>query len=263
MQNIFVDIFTGKYADRVNAIQAISIFESFSELLPAGERGDNVIARLVDRLIEVDLLSRASEVLEKQIKHRLKGGNKLLAQLQQARVLLLDQKPQAALNIILGLDKEIIKSGKEYAEEAQVLRARALSKLDKSQQALNVVNRLSENDRVLALKSDIAWQNADWTIAADALEKRLNLREIDTSAEPTDKDVILILNLAIAYKLSSLDEKLESLKQNYQSYMVSSPQHKLFQIVTRKPEEARINDRDEILSFVAEVDLFQDVLNDF
>lgn len=264
MQDIFVDVLAGERKDDVNSIEAISIFENFSELLPAGEKGDKVIAALVERLIDVDLLARAQGVLEKQIKHRLKGESKLNAQMQLARVYLLDRKPALALDTLNEIDvAKLVAQNAGSKLEIDILKARSLSDLDRPEQALRAIQRLPENDRVLALKANIAWQKSDWEKASLALQKRLDLRDIDTSAEPDENDTQLILNLAISYKLSGNQDKLIDLKSRFEDYMSQSTQSKLFQVVSRKPEDVGINDRDEILSFVAEVDLFKDVLTDF
>ena len=44
------------------------------ELTPIGRRGDEMIRRLADRLVAVDLLDQAAELLQHQVDHRLQGA---------------------------------------------------------------------------------------------------------------------------------------------------------------------------------------------
>ena len=50
------------------------MFYEFRELTPIGRRGDEMIRRLADRLVAVDLLDQASELLQYQIDQRLEGA---------------------------------------------------------------------------------------------------------------------------------------------------------------------------------------------
>ncbi len=49
------------------AVQALALFYEFRELTPIGRRGDEMIRRLADRLVAVDLLDQASELLQYQV----------------------------------------------------------------------------------------------------------------------------------------------------------------------------------------------------
>src|SRR5438874_9635028 len=50
------------------------MFYEYPELTPIGRRGDEMIRRLADRLVAVDLLDQASELLQYQVDKRLEGA---------------------------------------------------------------------------------------------------------------------------------------------------------------------------------------------
>ena len=56
------------------AIDALSLFYDFRDLTPVGRRGDEMIRKLADRLVSVDLLDQAAELLQHQVDNRLQGA---------------------------------------------------------------------------------------------------------------------------------------------------------------------------------------------
>src|SRR5207244_10501927 len=70
----FDSLFLAGKGDAMPAIEALSLFYDFRELTPIGRRGDELIRRLADRLVSVDLLDQAAELLQHQVDHRLQGA---------------------------------------------------------------------------------------------------------------------------------------------------------------------------------------------
>ena len=70
----FESLFLGGKGDALPPIEALGLFYDFRELTPIGRRGDEMIRRLADRLVAVDLLDQAAELLQHQVDHRLQGG---------------------------------------------------------------------------------------------------------------------------------------------------------------------------------------------
>ena len=70
----FEGLFLAGKGDALPAIEALALFYDFRELTPIGRRGDEMIRRLADRLVAVDLLYQASELLQHQVDHRLQGA---------------------------------------------------------------------------------------------------------------------------------------------------------------------------------------------
>ena len=70
----FESIFLAGNGDTLPAIEALALFYDFRDLTPIGRRGDEMIRRLADRLVAVDLLDQAAELLQYQVDHRLQGA---------------------------------------------------------------------------------------------------------------------------------------------------------------------------------------------
>ena len=70
----FESLFLGGKGEALPPVEALGLFYDFRELTPIGRRGDEMIRRLADRLVSVDLLDQAAELLQHQVDHRLQGG---------------------------------------------------------------------------------------------------------------------------------------------------------------------------------------------
>ena len=67
MRHAFADLFLRGKADAMRPIEALSLFYDFIELTPIGADGDEMIRRLSDRLVAVDLLAPAEQLLDHQV----------------------------------------------------------------------------------------------------------------------------------------------------------------------------------------------------
>ena len=95
MSNAFEKFFLEGEADKLSPIVAIGMFREFRHLVPEGTTGDAMTRNLADRLIKVDLLDQAAEILDTLIKTRLQGEGRAEAGGRLAFTYLLDGKPAA------------------------------------------------------------------------------------------------------------------------------------------------------------------------
>lgn len=76
MSDTFNNLYLEDAADVMAPVAAIALYDEFKELTPAGAQGDEMIQKLADRLIGVDLLDRAIQLLNSQVRFRLQGIEK-------------------------------------------------------------------------------------------------------------------------------------------------------------------------------------------
>ena len=96
----FDSLFLAGKGDALPAIEALGLFYDFRELTPIGRRGDEMIRRLADRLVAVDLLDQAAELLQHQVDHRLQGAARAQVATRLATIYLMNRKPDRALAAI-------------------------------------------------------------------------------------------------------------------------------------------------------------------
>src|SRR6201999_6554 len=96
----FESLFLGGKGDALPPVEALGLFYDFRELTPIGRRGDEMIRRLTDRLVSVDLLDQAAELLQHQVDHRLQGAARSQVATRLAVIYLMNKKPDRALATI-------------------------------------------------------------------------------------------------------------------------------------------------------------------
>ena len=186
----FRKLYLGGGADKLSPLTAVALYDEFRELTPPGADGDRMIAALADRLVKVDLLDGAGKLLDRQVRTRLSGADKVGAGARLAAIRLLDDKPDLALQA-LGATEDPAATSPELQAQRDRLRARALFDTGETLKGLGLV----ENDGSLEglwLKSDMYWKLREWPSAADALGQLIDAeqaRRAATMKEPAADDV--------------------------------------------------------------------------
>src|SRR5262249_62419748 len=109
-------------------------FFDFRDLTPIGRRGDEMIRRLADRLISVDLLDQAAELLQHQVDHRLEGAGRAQVATRLAVVYLMNRKADRALAALRAARTAELSN--DLRSQRLLLQARARSDLGRHDGAL-------------------------------------------------------------------------------------------------------------------------------
>ncbi len=227
MNQLFAEIFAHGGAEDLPVRDALTLFFEYRDLVPAGAVGDTVILGLADRLVAVDLLDRAAELLDHQVKNRLKGLEKARVGARLAVIRLMDNRPEPALR---ALDASAVESPPEsLAEQRRHLRARALADLGRKGEALQLIARDTSLDAKL-LRADILWRAGDWAKAATATEDVLAMTPIETPLSPFASRHIL--RQAVALALDHDRTGLDRVRERYADLMKNVADRYAFDLVT-------------------------------
>jgi hypothetical protein len=256
-----ISLFDGPDADDITPLSAVALFRDYEHLIPTEAERDRLTAILAERLVEMDLLSDAGDLLQGLVENRLSGAEKARMGARLAGIRLLDDRPDAAIaaldeSAVAGLDDP------ELREERRLLRARALSELDDAGAAL-VLLEPAESDLAEAARLDIAWRANDWPTAARLLAERRAPPPADGAAIAPEQAEIVV-NSAIAMALSGDREGLDALVADYGPAMRESAQASTFALVTRPSIGiGPLADLASIREQMAEVDLFEQFLTGY
>ncbi len=132
----FEALFLSGKGDTLPAIDALALFYDFRELTPIGRRGDEMIRRLADRLVSVDLLDQAAELLQYQVDHRLQGAARAQVATRLAVIYLMNHKADRALATLQATRTAEVST--ELRNQRLLLEARALSDIGRHDLALEV-----------------------------------------------------------------------------------------------------------------------------
>jgi hypothetical protein len=250
MRATFRRLYIDGDAEELPAVTAIALFNEFRELAPVGAEGDEMIGRLADRMIGVDLLDQAAALLSHQIEFRLQGVEKATAGTRLAVVRLLDRKARAALEAldasrVAGLPDEL-------ARERQMIGARAHAELGDKARALSYIagDRSEPADR---LRAEILWRARDWGAAAEVLVRLAGAPPPAGTplAEPRARHV---LNGAVALVLAGDQDRLSRIRREFGAAMEATALAADFRIIVAADRTAR--DFDDVLKRIATVDDF-------
>lgn len=268
MTESFTTIFLSDQLDDLSALDAVAIYEQFSELAPADERGEKVVEMLAEHLVKADLLNRSAGLLEHQIRTRLKGKEAARVAVRTAAIRLLNKQPDEALkNLETAEDVyETLASSEDVSEKMDVidlLRARAYSQSGRADAALDLLNEKALTPDINRLRADIAWRAGYWDDAAEALKDIIIDQEISLTRPLREDQAALLLNRAVALNLASDRIALSNMREKYSDAMAQTEQARMFEVVTRPRQSPSLADRDTLFAIVSEVDLFKDFLNGY
>jgi tetratricopeptide (TPR) repeat protein len=254
---IFDGIFMGDRGDKLTPVEALGLFYDFRNLTPAGRRGDEMIRRLVERLIAMDLLTQAGELLQHQIDHRLQGAARAQVAVRLATIYLMNRKPDRALNALRATRMGDLPN--ELRHQRLLLEARALSESGRHDLAFEIIEGM-EGQEVVRLRADIRWAARRWRESAEEIERLHGERW----REATPLDAVEradILRAAIGYALAGDFIGLDRLREKYAVKMAEGPDRRMFDVVT-SPLEARTAEFAAIAKASSSVDTLTAFLRD-
>src|ERR1700720_4627831 len=164
---LFVQLFLGPKGDDLPPIDALGMFYEYRDLTPIGRRGDEMIRRLADRLVAVDLLDQAAELLQYQVDHRLEGAARAQVAAKLAMVYLTNRKPDRAISALNST--RIADLSGELRQQRLMLEARAQSDIGRHDLALDIISNINGREAI-RLRSDIYWAARRWREASEQIE---------------------------------------------------------------------------------------------
>lgn len=259
MTRTFTDLFAKDGAAKMSPLEAMALYEQYRELTPPGPDGDRIIRKLAERLVEIDLLDRAAQLLDHQVQYRLSGLEKAQVGTRLAGIRLLDGQPEKAVE---ALDKSATPDiTPDLAEERKLLRARALSQIGKGAEAVQLL-AADQSGNANLLRVDIAMRDKQWKAAAQALGDLIGPPPAAGAALDA-KQSGLIVNRAIALSLAQDKAGLESLRRDYGAAMEKTKDANAFRLLTRPEESAGLPDAATIRSRITEIDMFRGFLDSY
>jgi hypothetical protein len=255
MGDVFRKLYLAGGTDNMPPIRALALYYDFRELTPIGYEGDQMIRRLADRLVKVELLDKAEELLEHQVNFRLEGAAKAQVAENLAVVYLLDHKPEQALKAIQ--DSEQPQLPDDITTRRRHLEARALTDLKRFDEA-DALLKGDASPEAVALRADLYWQAEDWAKAATASRALISHEH----ASGKTSDYRQILRLAVATSLSDNTKALPGLAEEFGETMKAGPYARTFDLITSATPTTG-NELRDIINSVGDVSSYETYLADY
>ncbi len=246
---LFSQVFLTAKGDDLPPIDELGMFFEFRELTPIGRRGDEMIRRLADRLVAVDLLDQAAELLQYQVDKRLEGSARAQVAGRLAMVYLANHKPDLALTALHAT--RIADLSGELRQQRLLLEARAQSDIGRHDLALDIVSNLNGREAI-RLRSDIHWAARRWRESSEQIELYYGDRWRDfkplNAAEKSD-----VIRAVVGYALADDTIGLARFREKYAPLM-SGESDKLAFDTASQPAAASSSEFAAIAKMAASVD---------
>ena len=252
MDDVFKRLFLDGEADAMSAISALALYYDFRELTPVGKSGDEMIRQLANRLVSVDLLNQAAQMLEHQVKFRLKSVEKANVGLRLAVIYMLNRQFKKALSMMKitrwrNLPPDLL-------TERRQVEARILSKLDKPEDALLALVGNSSKEANL-IRVDLYWQMRRWQDMIQTLAEILG-EAWDGPRALTKDERSYVMKMAVAMALDGNETGLDQLRRDYATKMIDTADAEGFDLITQKIDPRTAEFR-KVASAIAQIDTLE------
>lgn len=254
---LFEQIYNGAKGDDIPPVEALAMFYEFRDLTPIGRHGDEMIRHLADRLVGVDLLDQASQLLQYQIDHRLEGSARAQVASRLAMVYLMNRKPERAIAALR--TTRIADLAGEIRQQRLLLEARAQTDIGRHDLALDIISNISGREAI-RLRSDIYWASRRWRESAEQIELLYGdrWREFQPLTATEKSDVI---RAAIGYALAEDAIGLARFREKYNPKMDGGNDRAAFDLAA-KPAKANSADFARIAKMAATIDTLDGFLRE-
>ena len=259
MTQTFHDVFLGDLGKGLTPLEALSIYQQYRDgLIPDGPDGIAVIRSLAERLVAIDLMDQAGDLLV-EVAQKLKGEEKGQVTTRLAAIRLIDHKPQQALDALELSAGDTLPDAMQ--KERLLLRARALSQMGKADDALALLKDNQDYPSKL-LRADINLEGKHW---AEASKNLLDLVGPPPPAGTVLKDqqAEWLLRSAVALAMAGDQVGLDRLAIDYGAAMTGTPQNDTFRILVEPEKLGSPKDIAAAQAKLSEVDIFQGFLDNY
>ena len=258
MRAAFAKLFLKGGADKMAPVEQLSLFYDNVDLTPIGSDGDEMIRRMADRLVNVDLLDPAAALLAYQVDKRLDGVAKAQVSTRLAEVYLMDHKPQDAINALH--NSQITGLPDDTLHQRLILEARGFAALKQWNNALDLI-AVDQADDTRRLRADIYWESGNWDVAGQKTEELLGSRYSD-AASLNAGERSQVLRIAVAYSMANDQAGLDRLRTNFTPKMANTPDASAFAVLSQSIDMHGLAFR-QAAAQIASVDTLTSFMKDF
>jgi hypothetical protein len=227
-------------------------------MTPIGRRGDAIVRNLAERLVDVDLLEQAAELLQHQVDNRLKGAARAQIAADLALIYLLDRKPDKALRALRRSRQAKLPEAME--RQRRLVEARALVDSGRYQTALDLLATI-RGPGVERMKADAHWYAKDWDEVGKQFESLLGGRW-SMQAPLSVQDRMDVLKSAIGFALAGNQLALDRLRSKFSGKMANTEHTAAFEVVSREIGTGG-SEFAAVASQIAAVDTLELFLNEY
>ncbi len=259
-RQIFADLFMSKAIDDYPPLKTLATYNRYKQFAPLdSEKALAVNNRLVDKMLKIDLLGQAADLLDQQVPATTDAAAKGKLGARIAGIRILNLEPVVAIKTLDATDAKDFPL--DLVEERRLLRARALADSGQVKLALDLLSGDGSDD-AKRLTATITWRAKDWPAAAASLVGLIPAADSLRGGDKLTSDQAqFIVRRAVALTLAGDTTGLMQLNNDYGAAIKATPSAASFALLTA-PEGA-IKALAALPSEMKDVDLFKDFLENY
>ncbi|MBV9078512.1 MAG: hypothetical protein JO048_13630 [Methylobacteriaceae bacterium] len=254
----FEALMLGPESEKMSAVDTLALYFDFRYLAPPGRRGDEIVRRLSDKLVELDLLEQAGELLQHQVDKRLVGAARSTIAARLAAVRLMAGKPVLALAALHST--RLPELPEDVRRFRTLLEAKAQADLTRTDLALEVLDG-ETGPEAERMRAHVLWAARRWREAGETGEQLLGTRWSEP-APLTDRERAEVIRAGVAYLLAEDRIGADRLGQKFGPKMADSPDAKAFAALVA-PGAGDSREFRRIAAQVAKSDALRELLDDW
>lgn len=260
-QGKFEDLYLNGDADQLSPVAALGLFYDFRSLTPPGSQGDAMIRNLAQRLVKVDLLTQAADLLRYQIDNRLSGAARAQVATDLAVIDVANRNPQEALHILTSTALADLPPSLD--RQRRLLQARALIDSNRDDLALDLLTPLSGRDAD-ALRVEADWNAKYYEQAGSLLETMYSPSDADPNGPALNQASRLdIVKAAVAFTLASDSVGVTRIRAKFSDALAKSAEWPMFDYVTSNVPQLTSADFRKVVKAVSGTDTLDAFLSGY
>ena len=248
---LFEDVFILNQADHLSALKSISLFQDFEWIAPLSRHYNNIIQNLSDRLVAVDLLTRAAELLRNQLRNpHLNDDERARAGARLAVISLFSNDYKDAVDVLDSTENQ----GMSEITRAQrkIILAKAFASTGQEDRALKLLEDDTSRNALL-IKSEIYWNAGRWGEASNAIKY---LIEPPVDGEPLSPEQIgFVLDWITTLKKAGKETVIVRIRNKFHPFFKDTKYAAAFNVLTNHLEDDEV-DLQEVQKTIKEVQSF-------
>ncbi len=253
----FEDLFLGEGTAGQSPVDVLALYYDFRDFAPIGRRGDEIVRRLADGLVELDLLDQAAELLQHQVDKRLTGAGRAAVAARLAAIRLMAGKPVPALAALHATRLSDLPAG--LRRFRLLLEAQAQAELGRIDLALEILEGEDGAD-FARMRAGILFRAARWREAGEAYEALPGRRWREP--EPlSDGDRSDVIRAVLADIMAEETIALSRVRSKFAAKMADSPDAGSFDLLLR-PGAVRTREFRALMREAGRTDTLRRLLRD-
>ena len=225
-----------------NSIKALALFDDFGYLISRSIYQTEMIIKLADRLVAIDLLDRAYNLLDNYIltKSQYLSPQEISAMgSRMALINMFRNNPKNSLRDLETTDYDNISD--DLASQRKIIKAKAYVLLKEPEKALELLRDDFSRNAIL-LKLEIFWDNEQWNEASNML--RLLVERPKKGQPLSDEQIGFVLDWLTALKQAQKDTVIVRIRNTFLPFFEKTQYISIFNLLTQHLEDDKISIND-------------------